>query len=126
MSTAEILQIVRIYGIIYQIQVNFVLTVEGTFMNRLEIRLIELIINAIRGLFRYAADERRESRGETMRNNQYLGDISGNRSLDYISELREDMENIKRARESMEQQQREKYVFSDNGADMDDIYSDKT
>ncbi|WP_295094057.1 hypothetical protein [Ruminococcus sp.] len=95
-------------------------------MNRLEIRLIELIINAIRGLFRYAEDERRESRGETMRNNQYLGDISGNRSLDYISELREDMENIKRARESMEQQQREKYVFSDNGADMDDIYSDKT
>ena len=95
-------------------------------MNRLEIRLIELIINAIRGLCRYAEDERRESRGETMRNNQYLGDISGNRSLDYISELREDMENIKRARESMEQQQREKYVFSDNGADMDDIYSDKT
>lgn len=94
-------------------------------MNRLEIRFIELIINAVRGLFRYAEDERRESRGEAMRNTQYLGDISGSHSLDYVSELREDMENIKRARESMEQQQREKYVFRDNGADMDDIYSEK-
>lgn len=94
-------------------------------MNRMELRLIELIVRAISGIFRYAEDERREKRGEGMRNNQYLGDISGNRSLDYITELREDMENIKRARESTEQQQREKYVFRDNGADMDDIFADK-
>lgn len=94
-------------------------------MNRMEFRLIELIIRAISGLFRYAEDERREKRGEPMRNNQNYGSISGNRSLDYITELREDMESIKRARENMEQQQREKYVFSDSRADMDDIYSDK-
>lgn len=94
-------------------------------MNRLIIRFIELIFRAIYGLFRYAADERREKRGKAMNNNQYLGDISGNHSLDYFDELREDMENIKRARESMEQQQREKYVFSDSKADMDDIFSDR-
>jgi hypothetical protein len=94
-------------------------------MNRLIIRFIELIFKAIYGLFRYADDERREKRGEAMNNNQYLGDLSGNHSLDYITELREDMESIKRARENMEQQQREKYVFSDNGANMDDIYSDR-
>ena len=94
-------------------------------MNRMEFRLIQLIIRAISGLFRYAEDERREKRGEPMRNDKYYGSLSGNRSLDYITELREDMEEIKRARESMEQQQREKYVFSDSRADMDDIYSDR-
>lgn len=94
-------------------------------MNRLIIRLLELIVSAIHGFVRYAADERREKRGEPMRNDQYYGSISGNHSLDYITELREDMEEIKRARESMEQQQREKYVFSDSRADMDDIYSDR-
>ena len=94
-------------------------------MNRLIIRLLELIVSAIHGFVRYAADERREKRGEPMRNDQYYGSISGNRSLDYITELREDMEEIKRARESMEQQQREKYVFSDSRDDMDDIYSDR-
>ena len=94
-------------------------------MNRMEFRLIQLIIRAISGLFRYAEDERREKRGEPMRNDKYYGSLSDNRSLDYITELREDMESIKRARESMEQQQREKYVFSDSRADMDDIYSDR-
>lgn len=94
-------------------------------MNRLVFRLIEIIIKLIDGIFRYAEDERREMHGESMMNDQYLGDISGNRSLDYINELRADMENIKRSRERMEQQQRDKYVFHDNGVDMDDIYSDK-
>lgn len=91
-------------------------------MNRLVFRLIEIIIKLIGGIFSYAEDERRELHGESMMNDQYLGDISGNRSLDYINELRADMENIKRSRERLEQQ-RDKYVFHDNGADMDDIYS---
>ena len=85
--------------------------------------LMELLFDGAEGIAKYIADERREKRGEMQRNNEYLGDISGGHYLDYIEVLRMEMENIKYARESVEQEQRKKYNFSNRDTCMDDLYA---
>ena len=70
----------------------------------------------------YIADERREKRGEMQRNNAFLGDIRGNRTLDFAEQLRLDMENEKAMREAAEQQKRDKYNFTNRNTSMDDLY----
>ncbi len=85
--------------------------------------LLDLLLRGVNATAKYIADERREARGERQQNNEYLGDISGTRGLEFAELLRRDMENEKAMREQTENQQREKYNFSDRNAGMDDLYS---
>ena len=85
--------------------------------------LLDLLFDGISAAADYIEDEQREKRGERQRNNVYLGDISGNRSLDFAELLRADMETEKAMRENTERQQREKYNFSDRNTGMDDLFA---
>ena len=84
--------------------------------------LFDLLLYGAVGIARYIADERRERRGEMQRGN-WDSDTSRTHSLDYIEEMRTELENIKYARENTERQQREKYNFSNRDAGMDDLYA---
>ena len=85
--------------------------------------LLDLLFDGITAAADYIEDEQREKRGERQRNNVYLGDISGNRSLEFAELLRADMETEKAMRENTERQQREKYNFNDRNAGMDDLFA---
>ena len=85
--------------------------------------LLDLLFEGAVAAADYIADERREKRGERQRNNVYLGDISGKRSIDFAEQLRIDMENEKAMRQSTEQQQRNNYNFSNRNAGMDDLFA---
>ncbi len=84
--------------------------------------MFDLLFDGINAAGRYIADERREARGEAQRNTEYVGDISGSRGLDFAELLRADMEREKQMREATENEQREKYNFSDRSAAMDDLF----
>ena len=88
--------------------------------------LLDLLFEGAVAAADYIADERREKRGEMQRNNVYLGDISGSRSIDFAEQLRIDMEMEKAMRRSTEQQQRRNYNFSDGNRTMDDLFSGQT
>jgi hypothetical protein len=85
--------------------------------------LLDLLFEGAVAAADYIADERREKRGEMQRNNTYLGDISGNRTLEFAELLRTDMENEKAMRSSTEQELRDSYNFSNRNTGMDDLFS---
>lgn len=70
---------------------------------------------------RYFRDERREQRGEAPAQERVSTSLTG-KAVEFVDVLRSDMENVKQAIESGEEERRAKYVFSDSGDDMDDIY----
>ncbi len=88
--------------------------------------LLDLLFEGAVAAADYIADERREKRGEMQRNTVHLGDISGNRSLEFAELLRADMETEKAMRSNTEQQLRSNYNFSNRNAGMDDLFAGAT
>lgn len=85
--------------------------------------LFDFLIEGAFAAADYIADAQREKRGEAQRNNVYLGDLSGNRSLDFAEQLRMDMEREKEMREATEQLKRDNYNFSNRNTGMDDLFA---
>lgn len=85
--------------------------------------LFDFLIEGAFAAADYIADEQREKRGQSQRNNVYLGDLSGNRTLDFAEQLRMDMEREKAMREATEQQKRDNYNFSNRNTGMDDLFA---
>jgi len=85
--------------------------------------LLLAIIGGIIKFIQYFQDEKREERGEPSQNREFMGSISDNHSMDFVEQWRSELENIKNMRENTEQEQRDKYNFSNRNANMDDLYS---
>ena len=82
-----------------------------------------LLIDAIMGIVHYFSDVQREKQGLPMRHNRYRGSCSqdNENDLDYLFLQQMQMEDSINSEAERIQQQREKYVFEDDDAEMDSV-----
>ncbi|MBQ8962081.1 MAG: hypothetical protein IJ071_12865 [Ruminococcus sp.] len=85
--------------------------------------LFRIMFEFILEIAHYISDSEREKRGLPSRYRRYMGSVSRNssRELDSLFQQQMEAENAKNAEAERLRQQREKYVFEDQDADMDPI-----
>lgn len=100
-----------------------ILSGEEYQMERYLVYLILFVVTAVIKFAHYFADAKREERGELSQHREYMGNLTDNNDLNYVEHLRSELEDIKYARETTENEIRNQYVFHDDGNGMDDVYA---